>query len=70
MVVDSHSLIPAISIAPVRALRANISDLLVVKPDNSLLLLTHGLHEIPLSLRNPNAFGGVLSVKDGVETSV
>ena len=70
MVIDSHSLIPAISIAPVRALRANISDLLVVKPDNSLLLLTHGLHEIPLSLRNPNAFGGVLSVKDGVETSV
>jgi anaphase-promoting complex subunit 1 len=38
----------AISIASVRATRWHISDLLIVKPDHQLAILTHGLRELPL----------------------
>ena len=38
----------AISVASIRATRHNVSDLLVVKPNKQLVVLTHGLRELPL----------------------
>ena len=44
---------PALSIAPIRATRNIVADLLVLRPDGSLSLLTHGTCELPLSLTLP-----------------
>jgi anaphase-promoting complex subunit 1 len=41
----------AISAISIRATRDNVWDLLVVKPDHSLCILSHGLREIPLSIQ-------------------
>ncbi|CAL1698012.1 unnamed protein product [Somion occarium] len=69
-----HARLPAISVAPVRALRSNVYDLLVVKPNRTLAILTHGMHEIPIRIRSsvePKvADNGVLSLKDSVNSSV
>ena len=43
----------AISICPIRATR-DVADLLILKPDGSLALLTHGTMELPLSLPLPD----------------
>lgn len=40
----------AISIASIRATRDHVRDLLVLKPDGTLSVLTHGLYELPLQL--------------------
>lgn len=45
---------PALSISPIRATRDNVADLLVLKLDGSLSLLTHGVLELPLSPTPPN----------------
>ena len=67
----------ALAIAPVRAIRHNVFDLLQVKSDGSLSLLTHGIYELPIRLKGtagarvavPEA-GQILSLKDGIESSV
>ena len=43
--------LPGLSAASLRATRANVWDLLFVKPRGELVLLTHGLQEIPVQLR-------------------
>ncbi|KAF5376038.1 hypothetical protein D9615_007761 [Tricholomella constricta] len=45
---------PAISIASLRVTRDNVWDLLVVKPDHQVVVLTHGTHEIPIQLERPS----------------
>ena len=66
----------AISVESVQATRNGLYDLLVVKPDHSLCLLTHGLHELPLVLtpNSPNSSlplrHEVIAVKDGWNSSV
>lgn len=70
MVIDSRSTLAAISIAAVRVCRFNVHDLLLIKPNHSLVLLTHGLREIPVQLRTPGVLNGVLALKDGVKSSV
>lgn len=57
----------AVSVAPVRALRAKIDDLLLLKPDGSLHILTYGLLVMPLQLESPTK---IVSLKDAVESSV
>ncbi|KAG6856543.1 hypothetical protein H0H87_003362 [Tephrocybe sp. NHM501043] len=42
--------IPAISVASIRATRENVWDLVVVKPNHELAILTHGTQEIPIEL--------------------
>src|ERR1700722_12083441 len=42
---------PAISVAPIRATRDKIYDLLLLKPDNRLVIFTHGLRELPISVQ-------------------
>jgi anaphase-promoting complex subunit 1 len=43
--------LPGLSAASLRATRANVWDLLFVNPRGELVLLTHGLQEIPVQLR-------------------
>ncbi|THV06211.1 hypothetical protein K435DRAFT_960693 [Dendrothele bispora CBS 962.96] len=42
------NVLPAISIAPVHATRPNVWDLLVLKPNHELSIMTHGIHELPV----------------------
>lgn len=66
----------ALAVAPVKALRFNVYDLLVLKTDGSLSILTHGVSELPLRLRPvgtlsaPPASNELVSLKDGLESSV
>ncbi|KAF8064115.1 hypothetical protein FPV67DRAFT_1420084 [Lyophyllum atratum] len=46
--------IPALSVASLRMTRHNVWDLLVVKPDHQLTILTHGTHEVPIKLERPS----------------
>ncbi|TFK85353.1 hypothetical protein K466DRAFT_190984 [Polyporus arcularius HHB13444] len=46
--------LPAHAVSTIRATRDSVADLLVLKPDGTLALLTHGTYEIPLSLKLPN----------------
>jgi len=47
----------AIATTSIRATREFVWDLLVLKPDHQLILLTHGLREIPIEVEsNPNSF--------------
>lgn len=48
--VSALSQTPAISVASLRATRDTVWDAIVLKPDNSLSLLTHGLHQLHLVL--------------------
>lgn len=57
----------AISIATIRALRSRIDDLLLVKPDGSLSILTYGMLEVPLKL---SEIVSVTALKDSVNSSV
>jgi anaphase-promoting complex subunit 1 len=50
VIVQQHAKLSALSILTVRGIRHSCADLLVVKPDHSLCLLTHGTRELPLSL--------------------
>ncbi|KAF9257772.1 hypothetical protein L218DRAFT_878559 [Marasmius fiardii PR-910] len=43
------SQLPAISTTAIRATRTQCSDLLVLKPDRTMSIMTHGTHEIPVS---------------------
>ncbi|TFK48330.1 hypothetical protein OE88DRAFT_1704786 [Heliocybe sulcata] len=43
--------LPGLSISSILATRQTVWDLLVVKPDHTLVLLTHGLSEIPVDVR-------------------
>lgn len=45
----------AISAVPLVATRADMLDLLVLKPDNKLAILTHGTREIPINIGTPNS---------------
>ena len=54
MQVVSLTSMPILSAVAVRATRANVWDLLVVKPQGDLVLLTHGLREIQVQLRRPH----------------
>lgn len=45
--------IPVISVASLRATRDNVWDLLIVKPDHELAILTHGTRELPIQLCHP-----------------
>lgn len=47
--------LPAISATSIRATRGNVWDLLVVKPDHHLTVLTHGTRELPIELRPQNS---------------
>lgn len=42
----------AISVAPIRAIRPRIDDLLILKPDNNLSIVTHGSYELPLQVQS------------------
>ncbi|KAL1942433.1 hypothetical protein VTO73DRAFT_6035 [Trametes versicolor] len=53
------SRIQANAISPIIATREMIVDLLVLKPDSSLALLTHGTYELPLDLRLPTTSASV-----------
>ncbi|KDQ54480.1 hypothetical protein JAAARDRAFT_209213 [Jaapia argillacea MUCL 33604] len=44
----------AISAVPMRITRGNVWDLLLVNPDNSLVVLTHGVRELPILLEVGN----------------
>lgn len=57
----------ATSIAPVRSLRAKIDDLLLLKSDGGLSILTYGMLEMPLKVEHVPR---ILSLKDAVESSV
>ncbi|KAF5353340.1 hypothetical protein D9756_008086 [Leucocoprinus leucothites] len=50
MKIDHITKFPAIATASIRATREFVWDLLVLKPDHQLTLLTHGLREIPIQL--------------------
>lgn len=54
--------LPAHAVCTVRATRDSVADLLVLRPDGTLALLTHGTYEIPLSLRLPNAPPTVINI--------
>lgn len=54
MVARSEKNLAAISVASVRATREAIRDLLIVIPDGSLGILTHGLQWLPLVLVRPS----------------
>ncbi|KAG5636979.1 hypothetical protein H0H81_006185 [Sphagnurus paluster] len=47
------SRIPAISVASLRVTRGNIWDLLVVKPDHKVTILTQGTIELPIQFERP-----------------
>ena len=47
---------PACAATSLRATRKNVWDLLVVKPLGELSLLTHGLCELPMTVRHPSEF--------------
>ncbi len=55
----STARIQANAISPIIATRETVLDLLVLKPDSSLALLTHGTHELPLDLRLPTTSASV-----------
>lgn len=61
--------IPAISIAPIRALRFRIYDLLILKPGGSFSLLTHGQRELPLRLHDEPR-RDVVSLRHPVDSSL
>ncbi|KIL60704.1 hypothetical protein M378DRAFT_26402 [Amanita muscaria Koide BX008] len=42
---------PAISVAALRATRPKVWDLVIVKPDGGLALLIHGVHELPIRVK-------------------
>lgn len=63
--VDPMSTLPALSVAPIRATRLTVLDLLLVKPNNTLVLLTHGLREIRLKPEIPLEVKGDLMSIDG-----
>jgi len=56
--VERLATLEAISIASIRATRADIQDLLAVKKDGSLSLFTHGLHELRIQLRIAQPWNG------------
>lgn len=72
--------LPAISATSIRATRENVWDLLVVKPDHQLVILTHGLRELRIEVgpnisrvdrlisRHPE-HGKVVSVQNGAFSS-
>lgn len=43
---------PAIAVASLRMTRNNVWDLLILKPDHHLAILTHGTYELPLQFKN------------------
>ncbi|GLB44114.1 putative anaphase promoting complex subunit 1 [Lyophyllum shimeji] len=47
------SQLPAISVTSLRMTRNNVWDLLVVKPDHRLAILTHGTYEVPIKFERP-----------------
>lgn len=59
----------AVSAAPIRALRFRIQDLLVLEPDGSLILLTHGTEVVPLRIEGAHA-SQIVSLKDPLDSSV
>jgi anaphase-promoting complex subunit 1 len=50
MKADQISQFPAIATVSIRATREWVWDLLVLKPDHRLILLTHGLREVPIEV--------------------
>ncbi|KAH8084916.1 hypothetical protein BXZ70DRAFT_995193 [Cristinia sonorae] len=61
----------AIAIASIHATRPHSNDLLIVKPDHSLALLTHGTYELPLQLSHQNLSSlKVVGLKDAFGASV
>lgn len=67
----------AAAVAPIKSLRLNVVDLLMLKPDGSLSLLTHGLHELPLKFKRSGGDAAampvaneIVSLKDGLDSSV
>lgn len=61
------SRLSAFCVTPIRGTRGVIQDLLVVKHDGSLVVLTYGLKEIPLDLVRPRKEGDTLVMEvDGV----
>ncbi|KAG2152809.1 hypothetical protein DEU56DRAFT_977198 [Suillus clintonianus] len=57
-VVETLGTLEAVAIAPIRATRGDIWDLLAVKKDGSLSLYTHGLHELRIRLRLAQPWNG------------
>ncbi|PPQ69054.1 hypothetical protein CVT24_000097 [Panaeolus cyanescens] len=56
--VSPLSELPVASATALRATRANVLDLFVVKPDGGLSLWTHGLYEMPVTLKFVKGSGG------------
>lgn len=77
MRVKPYSRMLAISATSLRATRYNVWDLLVVKPQGTLVLLTHGIREIPIDVHHPVSVkdiatadhGQVVAVQDSVLSS-
>ncbi|KAG6908477.1 hypothetical protein DXG01_004480 [Tephrocybe rancida] len=62
--------IPAVSVTSLRATRDNVWDLLVVKPDHQLALLTHGIQEVPIQISSPMPIPAVDDSNMQVDTSL
>lgn len=65
MRVKPHSRMPGISAISIRATRFNVWDLLVVKPQGTLALLTHGIREIPIEVTHSPGIKNVATVDHG-----
>lgn len=53
--IHPKSCVQASAISPIIATRETVDDLLVLQPDGTLSLFTHGTYELPLDLRIPTA---------------
>jgi len=73
MKAEPKKTLPAISITPIHATRPNIWDLLVVKPNREISIMTHGIYELPVTFAlqgsihpntvpTPNPHGRIASV--------
>ncbi|KAL6308208.1 hypothetical protein BKA93DRAFT_725930 [Sparassis latifolia] len=54
-----HTRLSACSVAAIRATRDTVRDLLVLRRDGGLAVLTHGLYEVPLQFTLPERDGGM-----------
>ncbi|KAI0341254.1 hypothetical protein BDW22DRAFT_1397598 [Trametopsis cervina] len=64
---DSPVSLSAISVAPMKLLRPEIDDLLIVKPGGSLAIVTYGLRELPLHTQPKLP---IVTLRDPIEASV
>ena len=69
LAIEAPTNLSAISVAPLRSLRARIDDLLVLKVDGSLSILTYGMLEMPLKIENSGDITNSTELREAVEKS-